>query len=321
MTGSTVLVLTGGVGGAKLALGLADSLPPGQLHALVNTGDDFRHLGLHISPDIDTLIYTLSGRANAEQGWGLAGESWNVMDALEELGGETWFRLGDRDLATHLWRSARLAAGESLAAVTGELARRFGVDSRIHPMSNDPVRTRVKTPEGDLPFQAYFVGRRCEPRVEAVAFDGIGQARANPALFALLADSALDLIVLCPSNPFLSLDPVLRVPGVWRALAAAPVPVVAVSPIVGGNAIKGPTARIMQELGLAVSASGVAAYYQEQYPGLLNHFIVDDVDSNETDVLRSMGLAVSTAPTVMRSRADKRDLAQFILDQHGVAAR
>ncbi len=313
-TGAGVLALSGGVGGAKLALGLADTLADGHLHVLVNTGDDFTHLGLHISPDIDTLLYTLSGTADPERGWGLREESWHAMEALASLGGDTWFRLGDRDLATHLLRSTRLAAGESLSTVTAALCHGLGVTNRVYPVSDDPIRTLVDTDEGELPFQTYFVRRRCQPKVERVRFQGIDEARPNPSAMALLKASAFARIVLCPSNPFVSVDPILQVPGLAAALRAAAVPVIAVSPIVGGRAIKGPAAKMMEELNLPVTAAAVAEHYQRKYPGLLTHFVLDHADSKQVPAVERLDLKAVVAGTVMRSRDDKRRLARFILE-------
>jgi LPPG:FO 2-phospho-L-lactate transferase len=308
-----VLALSGGVGGAKLALGLSDVLSPGQLRVLVNTGDDFKHLGLTICPDIDTLLYTLSGLASTTLGWGLEGETWHTMGALERLGGETWFRLGDQDLATHLWRTAQLAAGATLTGVTTALARQLGVTTPVLPMSDDPVQTLVQSDEGDLPFQSYFVRRRCEPAVKGFKFEGIEAARPNPAVMRLLEDRDLKLVVLCPSNPFVSLDPVLQLPGLWRALRTSAATVVAVSPIVGGLAIKGPAAKIMQELGLPVSALGVAEHYQRHYPGLLDCFVIDHADGTLEQAIRDTGMEVAVAQTMMREREDKRSLARSVL--------
>lgn len=313
-----VLALSGGVGGAKLALGLADSLSPGHLHALVNTGDDFNHLGLHISPDIDTLLYTLSGRANRALGWGLEGESWNTLAALEALGADTWFKLGDRDLATHLWRSQQLAAGDSLSAVTAGLAERLQVASRIHPMTDDRVRTTVHTAGADLPFQHYFVRHRCEPVVTGFSFEGISAARPNPRVMQLLQGRAVDAVVICPSNPFVSIDPILQIPGLWTALRDCPVPVAAVSPIVAGQALKGPAAKIMAELGLAASAPSVARHYADRYPGLVDCFVIDESDATLAGEIEALGMEVAITPTIMKSRADKRQLAQSVLQRLGV---
>lgn len=308
-----ILALSGGVGGAKLALGLADELDDGALTVLVNTADDFEHLGLYISPDIDTLLYTLAGRASASRGWGLEGETWHAMEALEALGGDSWFRLGDRDLATHLWRSARLREGAGLGVITAELASRLGVRSAVLPMSDQAVRTVVQTDEGELSFQHYFVRRRCEPRVTGFHFHGLAQASPNAEAMALISEAAVDAVVICPSNPFVSVDPVLGLHGLWQALRDAPLPVWAVSPIIGGSAVKGPAAKMMRELGLAVSAAAVAEHYQSRYPGLLNGFIIDRADVTLLDEIRKSGLQVIQTDTLMRSRDDKRRLARAVL--------
>ena len=263
----TVVALSGGVGGAKLALGLSRVLPADELLVVCNTGDDFEHLGLCISPDIDTVAYTLAGVANREVGWGRHDETWSFMETLETLGGETWFRLGDRDLAMHVERTRRLRAGETLTAVTADLCARLGVAPRVLPMSDDPVRTRVRTDEGWIDFQEYFVRRRCEPVVHELAFHGATTARAQPEFLAALTDPATQAVVICPSNPFISIEPILAVPGVRAALADCAAPVIAVSPLIGGRAIKGPTAKMMAELGMTPSAGGVARRYGDLIDG------------------------------------------------------
>ncbi len=304
---SSVLALCGGVGGAKLALGLYRHVPPGRLAVVVNTGDDFEHLGLHVSPDVDTVLYTLSGRANPETGWGRAHETWTFMSMLEALGGETWFRLGDGDLALHVERTRRLKAGESLSAVCQAFARRFGVRARILPMSDDAVRTVVDTAEGRLAFQHYFVRERCEPRVAGIAFAGAETARPQPAFLRALADPALGAVVICPSNPYLSVDPILALPGVRPALAACPAPVVAVSPLVGGRAIKGPTAKIMRELGVPATNAAIASHYE----GLIDALVLDEADAADAE-----GLALPTRLTrsVMSTLEDRVGLARAVLD-------
>jgi len=309
-----VLALSGGVGGAKLALGLADVLPAGLLHVLVNTGDDFDHLGLHISPDIDTLVYTLAGRANRALGWGLEGETWKALSALEELGGDTWFKLGDRDLAMHLWRTRQLAGGMSLSAFTAGKARRLGIDSHIHPMSDDAVRTTVSTDRGDLPFQHYFVKDQCEPAVTGFSFEGISAAAPNHEVMRLLEQNALGRIVICPSNPFVSVDPILQLPGLSQALCESQAPVVVISPIVGGMALKGPAAKMMAELGMGVTALEVARHYCNHYPGLMDYFVIDETDATLEAAIRELGVNVAVAPIVMRDRADKQELARFTLN-------
>lgn len=309
-----ILALSGGVGGAKLALGLADVLSPGQLHVVVNTGDDFTHLGLHISPDVDTLLYTLSGNHNAAQGWGRAGESWQAMDALAQLGGDTWFRLGDRDLATHLRRTSMLASGADLLQVTAELAKRFGIASHIHPMCAESVRTTVHSAAGALPFQHYFVREQCAPTVVGFSFEGIAQSRPNPSVLAVLQQQTPAAIVVCPSNPFVSIDPILQIPGFWAALRDNPAPLVLVSPIVAGTAIKGPAAKMMAELGVPVTAVGVAQHYCERYPGLLDYFVIDTSDATLAQEIAALGPKVAVTSTVMKDRDDKQRLARFVLD-------
>jgi LPPG:FO 2-phospho-L-lactate transferase len=302
------LALSGGVGGAKLALGLAHAMAPEDLLVVANTGDDFEHLGLLICPDIDTVAYTLAGVSNPETGWGRAGETWSFMEAQAALGGETWFRLGDRDLAVHLERTRRTAAGETLSAVTADLARRLGGRARIAPMSDRPVRTIVETPDGPLPFQHYFVREQCRPRVTGFRFEGAAAATPSPAFAAALAGGP-EAAVICPSNPFISIDPILAVPGVRAALGHRKTPVVAVSPIVGGRAIKGPTAKMMTELGLAGGAVEVAAHYN----GLIDGFVLDHSDANSAAAVERIGLAVLVTGTVMQSLDDKTRLAREVL--------
>ncbi len=316
-TEPTILALSGGVGGAKLALGLADVLHPGQLHVMVNTGDDFQHLGLHICPDIDTLLYTLSDNANTLQGWGLEGESWNAMEALQRLDGDTWFRLGDKDLATHLWRTGLLAQGESLLQVTDLLAKKLGISSHIHPMSSAAVRTIVHCEGRDLPFQHYFVKEQCVPAVTGFSFEGIAEARPNENVIDLLKGTAVSAIVVCPSNPFVSIDPILQIPGFWQALRDAAAPLVLVSPIVAGMALKGPAAKMMAEMAVPVTALGVAQHYSKYYPDLLDYFVIDETDATLAGDIAALGLKVVVTATVMKDREDKQRLAQFILSLVG----
>ncbi len=311
---SRVVLLAGGVGGAKLALGLARVLEPDRLTIIANTGDDFRHLGLAICPDLDTLMYTLAGRVNEATGWGCADESWNCLAALETLGGATWFRLGDRDLATHLERTRRLAAGETLGAVTAQLCGRLGVAVRLLPMSDAPVRTVLDTDEGELAFQDYFVRRRAEPRVRAIRYEGAGLAPPDAGLASLLTDPGLAAVFIAPSNPFLSIDPILAIPSLRAALRSTRAPVIAVSPIVAGKALKGPTGKLMAELGLPVSAAAVARHYGD----LLDGYILDTVDRDAADELVAGGLAVAATHTVMNTLDDRLRLAEFAL---GFAAR
>ncbi len=302
-----VVALSGGIGGAKLALGLYHTLPADSLLVVCNTGDDFEHLGLSISPDLDTVLYTLAGIANPETGWGRANETWTFMQALGQLGGETWFRLGDADLATHVERTQRLAAGESLSAISDDFRTRFAVGARVLPMSDQPVRTMVQTEDGVLPFQRYFVERRCEPRVTGFEFRGASEARPTSAFLEALESDNLGAVVICPSNPFISVDPILAVPGVRPALAACRAPVVAVSPVIGGRAVKGPTAKMMAELGVPTSAQTVA----EHYSGLLNGFVLDDADAAEAEAIDVPCLATRI---LMTDEADKRTLAREVLD-------
>ncbi|MGH7088473.1 MAG: 2-phospho-L-lactate transferase [Stellaceae bacterium] len=304
-----VVALSGGVGGAKLVLGLDRILPPGALLVVANTGDDFEHLGLKISPDLDTLLYALAGLDNEATGWGRRDESWSCMAALEALGGETWFRLGDRDLAMHLERTRRLATGETLSAFAADMARRLGIASRIVPMSDDPVRTRVVTAEGTLDFQDYFVRRRAEPAVRGLDFAGACEARPHPEIIAALADPALQAVVICPSNPFLSIRPIFAVPGILDALRATAAPVIAVSPIINGSAVKGPTAKMMREYGLVPSAETVAHYYTTLLD--LDLFAVDRCDAAVAGV--STMVRPLAVDILMRSLDDRIALARGVL--------
>jgi LPPG:FO 2-phospho-L-lactate transferase len=301
-----IVALCGGVGGAKLALGLARVLPPGRLVLVVNTGDDFRHLGLHVSPDIDTVLYTLAGLNNPETGWGRRGETWNFMAAIEGLGGETWFRLGDADLATHVERTRRLAAGEHLTAITRSFAERLGIAVELLPMSDDPVRTMVETDVGVLPFQHYFVRLRCSPKIRRIWFEGAEIARPNPVLMRLLADNSADAIVICPSNPFLSVDPILSMPHLRTALENTPAPIVAISPLIARQAVKGPTAKIMAELGLDPTPRAIVQHYR----GLIDGLVIDDVDRDDA---RSLDLAAEVTRTLMTSLDDREALARRVL--------
>ena len=306
----TCVALSGGVGGAKLALGLSRILAPAQLDVIVNTGDDFEYLGLTICPDLDTLTYTLAGLNNTETGWGRAGETWTFMASLRALGGESWFQLGDGDLAIHVERTRRLAAGEPLSRVTAELTARLGIELSVIPMSDDPVRTFVETAAGVLAFQHYFVRDQCAPEVTGFEFRGAKTATPSPMALGALADPALDAVVICPSNPFISIDPILAVPGLRGAIEDAAAPVIAVSPIVGGKAIKGPTAKMMVELGVTQSAASVARHYG----GLIDGFVLDSEDAASGDEIRALGLDVLTTNTVMQSLEDRVSLAADVLE-------
>jgi LPPG:FO 2-phospho-L-lactate transferase len=301
-----VVALSGGIGGAKLALGLSRILPAEELMIVANTADDFRHLGLSISPDLDTLTYTLAGLDNPETGWGRRNETWTFMAALRELGGEAWFQLGDGDLAIHVERTRRLAAGETLSHITADFCRRLGVRAKLVPMSDDLVRTRVRTNDGWLDFQDYFVRQRCQPAVLELAFEGWQAARPQTELMAALRNPGLRAVIICPSNPFISIDPILAVPGLRQALGNSPAPVVAIAPIIGGRAVKGPTAKMMSELGLEVDAAAVARHYG----GIIDGYVVDHGD---VDQLALPGLHVHAAAILMRTLEDRETLAHEAL--------
>ena len=306
MSTGTVVALSGGIGGAKLALGLYRVLSPDALTVVCNPGDDFDHLGLRICPDADTVLYTLAGIANPETGWGRAGETWAFMDAMARLGGETWFRLGDGDLALHVERTRRLAGGEPLSHIAADIARRLGVHARVVPACDGAVRTVVRTPVGRLAFQHYFVRDRCEPRVSGFEFEGAESARPCGAVLEALTDDSLRCVVVCPSNPFISIDPILAVPGTRAAIRAAAAPVIGVSPIVGGRAVKGPTAKMMRELGLEVSNRAIERHYGD----LVGAWIIDCADAADT---AGFSRPVRVAPTLMRTDADKEALARVVL--------
>jgi LPPG:FO 2-phospho-L-lactate transferase len=305
-----VIALCGGVGGAKMAFGLTRILGPEDLTVVVNTGDDFEHLGLSISPDIDTVVYTLAGLSDRERGWGLQGETFGFLGAVGRLGGDDWFQLGDQDLAVHVLRTQALAAGESLSAVTARLAARLGLRHAVVPMSDQPVRTWIDTPDGALAFQHYFVRRRCGPTALAIRFEGAAEATPAPAFAAALTRADLAAVLICPSNPYLSIDPVLAIPGVRAAIRRTGAPCVAVSPIVGGQAIKGPAAKLMGELGVQPGATAVAAHYA----GLIDGLVVDRLDAGEAVAIERQGLAVKVTATVMRTDEDRIALARDALD-------
>ncbi|WP_257541443.1 2-phospho-L-lactate transferase [Sphingobium sp. CFD-1] len=302
----SVLALAGGVGGAKLANGLAAILPLGTLTIAVNTGDDFEHLGLLICPDLDSVTYALADMNNVELGWGVADESWAFMDAIARLGGETWFRLGDRDLATHILRRQLMQQGD-LSAATDEIGRRLGIAQRIVPMSDDPVRSIVSTDRGDLPFQDYFVRYQCAPRFESIRFDGVEKARPSAGFLAALGDPALEAIILCPSNPLLSIAPILAVPGVREHIVNRNVPCIALSPFIAGQAVKGPAAKIMTELGIATTPAAVATHYGELIDGLV-------IDTADVGALSGKRPALFATDILMRDPVDQRRLASEVLD-------
>lgn len=302
-----ILALAGGVGGAKLALGLSRVLPPDDLVLVVNTGDDEEFHGLHVSPDLDTVMYTLSGLADPDRGWGLVGETFQALEMLSAYGVPTWFNLGDRDLATHIRRTQLLREGRSLSDATRELCLNLGIAHTVAPMTDDRLRTMVETSEGVLAFQEYFVKRRCEPEATAVRFDGADEAKASTTFDEALKDARA--IVFCPSNPFLSIDPILAVGDVRHRVRQFEGPRVVVSPIVGGKAIRGPAAKMMAELGHPVSSVGVA----RKYAGLCDHFILDNADVGDAERISTLRMRAHVTNTVMNTTEDKVALARWIL--------
>jgi LPPG:FO 2-phospho-L-lactate transferase len=311
---SKCLAISGGVGGAKLALGLSHELAPDDLVVVANTGDDFTHLGLKVSPDLDTVMYTLADINNKELGWGQQGETWNFLDALEVLGGDSWFRIGDRDLGTHIVRTQLLESGKTLSEATTHLCRQLGIDHKLVPMTDNLVSTVVNTVSGEkLAFQHYFVRDKCQPEVVGFDFDGMDVATPSPGFLGALEDQSLASIIVCPSNPFVSVDPVLKIPGVQAAIQSSGAPVIAVSPIVGGQAIKGPAAKMMGELGMPQSALAVAKHYKAHYPEMAG-FVLDDLDSGLQAEVEALGFATIVTNTVMVTLQDRVELARTILD-------
>ena len=305
-----ILALAGGVGGARLACGLAAILSPAEFTVVVNVGDDFEHLGLAISPDLDTVMYSMAGLVNPETGWGRADESWNFMETLSGLGGETWFRLGDKDLAVHVERTRRLQGGETLSAITSDFCLRLGVHHPVVPATDDELRTRVLTDAGELAFQDYFVRRQCAPEVHGVRFEGADAARPSAPLAKLLAADALRGIVVCPSNPWLSIAPLLSVAALNQLVASARIPVVGVSPIIGGAAVKGPAAKIMGELGAPVSALGVIRHYGS----LVHGWVLDTADAALESEVRATGREAVFTETLMSSPSRAAQVAQAAVD-------
>ncbi len=300
-----IVALSGGVGGAKLSLGLLRTLPADSLTVIVNTADDFTHLGLRISPDVDTTVYTLADIVNPETGWGRRDETWTFMAATGALGGETWFRLGDGDLAMHVERTRRLATGEPLSRITADIARRLSIRANIVPMTDDAVATIVGTTAGDLAFQDYFVRRQCAPRVTSLRFAGAEQAHPATAAAEALGNPELAAVVICPSNPYLSIDPILAIPGMATLLRNCAAPVIAVSPLVGGKAVKGPTAKIMAELDLSISAVEIARHYRGVIDGLV-------VDAGDRHLAGQFDLPVLFTETMMTTLADRERLAREV---------
>jgi LPPG:FO 2-phospho-L-lactate transferase len=309
-----VVALCGGVGGAKLAHGLAMALEPDELSIIVNTGDDFEHLGLRISPDLDSVIYALAGLSDPVRGWGRRDETWKFMEALKGVGGEDWFQLGDGDLAMHVERSWRLAKGSTLSEITAHFCRALGIPSQVVPMSEDSVRTRVLTDDGWLDFQEYFVHRQCCPAVRSLEFAGAESARPQPDALAALTRPELRAIIICPSNPFLSVEPILAVPGIRLAIQRSAAPVVAVTPIIGGRAIKGPAAKMMAELGLEVSGAAVARYYRD----IVDGFILDERDPIPEPV---EGINFFRTATLMINDGDRLKLANVALQAADTLSR
>jgi LPPG:FO 2-phospho-L-lactate transferase len=301
-----VVAFAGGVGGAKFADGLAQVLKPGELTIVVNTGDDFEHFGLTICPDLDTVCYTLAGLANQETGWGRVGDSWDALKSVERLGGPAWFWLGDRDLGTHLERTRRLKAGDSLSKIAVDFCRAWGVREWVLPMSDDPVRTMVNTDEGELGFQQYFVQRNCEPRVRGFRFAGVEKASPTPIVMSAIKEA--DLILLCPSNPWVSIAPILALNGISEALTNKAV--FAISPLIGGKAVKGPAAKMYTELGIEPSSLAVAKHYGK----LLNGFVIDKADSQDSKAITELGIMPFVTDALMRDRADRKRLAAEVLE-------
>jgi LPPG:FO 2-phospho-L-lactate transferase len=301
-----MVALAGGVGGAKLVDGLAQILPAKDLTVIVNTGDDFQYLGLHISPDLDTVCYTLAGIANPETGWGRAGETWQTQEGIKQLGGPGWFRLGDKDLATHLERTRRLENGEPLSAITADFCQAWGVDVPVYPMSDQPVPTQVRTRQGEIPFQEYFVHQRCEPEVTGFRFPGAEDA--SPVPEALEALQKADLVVICPSNPWVSIEPILRV-SVLREVVVAK-PVIAVSPLIGGKAVKGPAAKMYRELGLEPSALAVARHYQDVAEGI----VIAEEDRIQKADIAALNMEVFITDILMKSRQDRSRFAGEVFE-------
>lgn len=308
-----ILALSGGVGGAKLAAGLAEVLPPESLTIAVNTGDDFEHLGLTICPDIDSVVYALAGLNDTTRGWGVVDETWQAMAMLRALDAPDWFNLGDRDLGMHLARSVRLRAGESLSEVTAALTLALGIVHKVVPMSDAAVRTQVETPQGWLDFQHWFVREQCRPEVAGIRFMGL-PAAPSPGLAEALARPDLAAIVLCPSNPFVSVDPILGLEGVRAALEQRTVPLVAVSPLVGGQAIKGPLAKMLAERGQGCNNLSIA----DHYSGLIDHLLIDHADGAQAHEVRARGVAVSVSATVMCTAVDRARLAREALFAAGI---
>jgi LPPG:FO 2-phospho-L-lactate transferase len=302
-----VVLLAGGVGGARMAEGLARALPAGALTVIANVGDDERFYGLHVSPDIDTLIYTLSDRIDRRQGWGVKDDEVRALGVLRDLGAPVWMKLGDADFGLHIWRSWRLGQGATLTEITEEAARRLGASARVLPATDDLLQTKLLTDEGWMDFQPWFVGRRCEPRVRELRYEGAAQATASAAALAAIAEA--EAIIFAPSNPLLSIEPILSIAAIRQAVAASSLPRVGVSPLIGGKAVKGPLARLMADLGLSSTAHAVT----RRYAGLLDAFVVDTGDDEDAAAIRADGLSVLATDIMMRDPADAALLASEVM--------
>ena len=304
------LAISGGIGGAKLALGLSHALDPAQLTVVANTGDDFIHHGLNISPDIDTLLYTLADLNNTELGWGRRDETWGFAEACEQLGMDTWFRLGDKDLAIHLYRTERIRQGASLSEVINELRVKFKIRAEIVPMSDTPVATIVESDIGTLSFQEYFVKNRCKPKVSKIHFAGINEAVPAPAFLQTLDDERLQGIIICPSNPFLSIDPILCLPGIKEKIKKSAKPVLVVSPVVDGQSLKGPTSKLMHELNLSCNVLSIAEIYHD----IATAIIIDTSDKLAIDKIESLGLSVLSTNIIMNELEEKIELGRQLIE-------
>ena len=309
-----VVALAGGVGAARFLDGLTRVIAPERVFIIGNTADDAEIHGLHISPDLDTVTYTLAGLANPQQGWGIRGDSFRCLEALGRLGADTWFQLGDRDLATHLYRTERLRQGATLSAVTSEITAALKVRSALVPMSNERVRTRICTASGELEFQNYFVKRRARDRVAGMHFQGASEAVAAPGVLEAIADA--EAVIVCPSNPFISIGPILAVPGIREALQRIRGRVLAISPIVGGRALKGPAARMMKSMGLRASAAEVAKLYQD----FVEVFVLDEVDCKQAVRVEALEIRPVVTNTIMSGLRERKDLAQVVAREMGIQA-
>ncbi len=308
-----IAVLTGGVGGARFLRGVVDAVDPAEVTAIVNVGDDLEVLGLAVSPDLDSVLYALAGVSDEDRGWGRADETWNALETVEALGGEAWFRLGDRDLGVHLVRTQARQAGQPLSAVTARLAAALGVESTLLPASDEPVRTWLDTPNGSFSFQEWFVARRHRDPVDRVRFEGAASARPAPGVLEAVHEA--ELILIAPSNPFVSIGPILAVERIRSVLERRRVPCVAVSPLIAGRAVKGPAAEMLQRLQGGTTASHVA----QCYPGLIDVLVVDEADSADADAVSALGVRPIVARTLMRDATARRRLAEAALDAVALA--